>query len=338
MKPPAPNKPGDTREAPTLIHLGLHKTASTSLQHTWQQMADVTVASPTFIMRLLDVLHGTFNRDTALDLTPLKDEPMFPSTGDDPHRWRIFSSEAYSVFKWLKTPPADVAKRYFDRQLDVFTRLCPNAHVLIVVREPHAWIKSVYMQYVKTGGTLTYRRFLLVHGVDLRAMLSVDRLKAIWGNRYGSHRVHILPFELFRDAPARFFDELHSRIGVPKPPAAAADMAAHLNVSLSPREGEFLRQTNKLMALFMTSETLDQASRDILRKAAPVALRAARTELQDAEHSLLARSVNRLVPAPDFGPLPDDMQDFIRDTFIPMLARETGDLCGVLDSYSMRQA
>ena len=317
---------------PTLIHVGLHKTASTSLQHIWLKMANMAPMSPTFAAGMLDLLHEAVASDTVINLSPLKDEPMFLNTGDDADKWQVFSTEALSVFKWLTTPPAEVARIYFDRQVDLFTRLCPNAHILIVVREPQAWVKSIYMQYLKTGGTLTFRRFLLVHGADLRFVLAVDRLKAAWASRYGGDRVHILPFELFRDDPSHFFAELHARTGIPRPPAAL--LTTHLNISLNAREGEFLRKTNEFMALLTKSESLDDASRAMLNKVKPVVAATLRSEIQHHKHSLLSRTASKLTPAPAHGGLTADMQTFIRDRFIPMLAVETGDLCGYLENYA----
>jgi hypothetical protein len=314
-----------------LIHIGLHKTASTSLQQIWHDIPGVSL-SHHFILKLTDLLRDAVEKDTGLDLAPLQQEQMFHTEAKTPDPFRIFTNECMSTFAWLRDPAPDRRALYFDALGDIFTQLEPNAHVLLVVREPRAWLLSMYKQYLHSGGTMSFRRYLLRHEDWLTGVLNIGSLVEVWRSRYGAGNVHILPYEMVRDDMPAFFETLHHRTGAPKPNLNTPPKRK--NTSVTAKEGEFMRQANQFIELFMQSRALDDAGRGVLKQLLPLVNKTMRLEFEQYPDGRMARTANRLpFRTPGASPLPEGIRAFLESTYLPYLETETGPLEGYLESY-----
>lgn len=148
------------REWPThaavTIHLGLHKTASTFLQqHFFPLYSDdlgylnLRTHAPGFLAYLLHCNDLEWDPGTAISL--LEDELR---QGD---RWRcdrmLISDEQLCGSPW-----DNVASRkcLFDRLHHLF----PEARYFIVFRNQQDLVQSLYLQYVKMGGSASWKQFL----------------------------------------------------------------------------------------------------------------------------------------------------------------------------------
>lgn len=318
----------------SLIHIGLHKTASTSLQQIWNDMPDVSL-SHRFILKLTEHLRNAVEKNIPLDLEPLQSEPMFHSQTKTEDGYAVFSNECMSIYNWLQEPDEKTTTTYFDALADIFMQLAPEASVLIVVREPNAWFKSMYMQYIHGGGGHAYEQYLESNSRFLIHTLRVERMVKTWGERYGADNIHILPYELIKDDLASFFDELYLITGMPVPDLTQAPQKK--NISVTPQEGEFMRQAKIFMDLFMKCEALDDPSRRVLNQIIPLVTKTMRLEFEQHKSSIVAQTVNNLpISAELNAKLPEAIQNFLKQEFIPYLADQTGDLRGYLKDYEAK--
>lgn len=86
----------------------------------------------------------------------------------------------------------------------------PNATILCVIRRQQDIILSMYMQYIKVGGTDSLKEYLCRTYDGKRPGFSPGYLNYIdlvnyYTGLFGRDQVLVLPFELFREAPGEFF-------------------------------------------------------------------------------------------------------------------------------------
>jgi Sulfotransferase domain len=95
----------------------------------------------------------------------------------------------------------------------------PDARILIVIREQKDFILSNYFQYLSIGGTHSLKKYLNTRYDGKRPYFSPNHVNYLplvkyYCELFGKENVIVLPYELFRDSPADFLDNLGSRLGV----------------------------------------------------------------------------------------------------------------------------
>jgi len=139
-----------------VFHIGLHKTATTSLQvDTFPGIPEVN-----YLPNGSPVVQSYLNQVLACD-------PIYypSSTGKrelqsllDQNKFNLVSSEALSGPAWV-----GVAQRGIDHRSPVLENLSydfPQAEIILILRRQDAFARSIYRQYVKAGGTASMARFL----------------------------------------------------------------------------------------------------------------------------------------------------------------------------------
>jgi len=193
-----------------LFHIGLHKTATTSLQvDTFPKISELNYLPATsasvrnYLNHVLacDPIYYSAS-SCASDLSPQLDE----------NRLNLISSEALSGPAWV-----GVAQRGIDHRSPVLQNLkhdFPEAEILLILRRQDGYARSMYRQYVKSGGVASMARFL---GMDSS---QPDRPPLFARNRfyYASYvkelrrqfpaGVHVLFFEQFVSRPEEFLGKL----------------------------------------------------------------------------------------------------------------------------------
>ncbi len=211
-----------------LIHLGLHRTGS-----TW------------FQTRVLDGLDGR-----AMNAVPARRETteriVLPRDRDfDAAGVRTWLVERFAAAADAGSPPIlsnerfsgnpaagwHDAERTFHRLADVV----PDARVLLVVREPHDLIRSIWLQQVRIGHPAGIEDFLRspesgdhrLPTPDL-AFLRLDRLVDDLDAIFGRDRVLVLPYELLRRDARDFLDRISTFAGfaIPSPDSNTPVFAA----------------------------------------------------------------------------------------------------------------
>jgi len=201
---------------PLLLHIGYHKTGSRWLRFlffgnpaTGYGWVDKT--GPDHPVRRL-VGARPFEFDAQQSRAEF--EPLLQRIEDD----GLFPVVSFERFSGNPFSGGYDSKEIADRLIQVF----PKARVLVVVREQRSMIVSTYKQYVREGGALQPRKFMLpptsrsmrVPWFDLRHF-EYHHLLAYYRQLFGEDVVLALTYEQFVRDPAGFVEELARFAGRP---------------------------------------------------------------------------------------------------------------------------
>lgn len=178
---------------PLLLHVGYHKTATTWMQrqlfqpaHGYRQLAGHVEVFET-ILRPHDLVF-----DPGPARAMLAEAAQGLSAGEVP----VVSSE---ILSGLPFEGARESASYADR----LARIAPDARILLTIRTQLKILPSVYMQYVRRGGTLPPERFfgeepgLGYFGFD-PVHFEYDRLVRRYQSLFGADNVYVFPQEALR--------------------------------------------------------------------------------------------------------------------------------------------
>lgn len=237
--------PGSRDGPPVLIHVGLHKTATTWMQQRifsaldGSQIAycgDTARIHGAFVMppagrfsvaAALDILAPVLERARALDRpVVLSDEAL----GGLPFRQKYFREAA-----------AQRIRKTF-----------PDARILVTVREQSAVIYSMYGEYIKYGNSSSLRQFLaqppagsVFHPILDLSFYDYERAHRLYAGLFGARNVLMLPMEWTTANPAAALGRLSALIGRELTAPAAADTAAPRNEAWSIPAREVARLLNR---------------------------------------------------------------------------------------------
>jgi len=102
---------------------------------------------------------------------------------------------------------------------DRIREFCPNAKILMVVREQQALIQSSYIQYIRRGGTMPLKR-ALTQKYDWRmpffnkAYFYYHLAADGYMNAFGRENVLVLPFEMLQREPETFVSSIYDFCGM----------------------------------------------------------------------------------------------------------------------------
>ncbi len=204
------------------IHVGLHKTGSTSIQTALemvQHRRDLLIVSPRVSGAWTDVAR----------MTQLK------RASDTRHV--IISDEG------ILGDMADAYESAGDRLSQVRTALSDVPYeVIMYVRPQPDWLSSVYLQLVQQGGTLTAEEFW--DSVQARQHLAWARLSDCVRAESGAQRIRIRAYAPGRDSVADFFDFC----GLGRAPRPTA-VGIRINESISAVQAPILAALNRAESL-----------------------------------------------------------------------------------------
>lgn len=208
-----------------MFHIGLAKAGSTYLQRWYAQHPDIVQFQDLFPI----IKKGQWQLENDPKLTVLSDER--------------FSSWIKHTAGWVKNIDLSFDARAYQRQTrDYLYALQPNAQILIVTRAATpGLLKSIYSQYVKTGGTCTFNDFFDVAADTIAKAFDYEHMVELYGEKFGRDRILALPLELMRDDPERFFSIIEQRFDLQRwrlPPQK-------INVSVNEEEMLFYPHLNR---------------------------------------------------------------------------------------------
>lgn len=193
-----------------LIHIGYHKTATTWLQR--QLFIPEFGFHPVWDHYGVEA-HITGPHELDFDMTETRNALELQSKNCPDHLSPCISSEILSGLPYNGArEAADYARR--------LRTIAPTAKILITIREQKRLLVSLYMQYVRRGGTtkphnffspqpeLGYSRFDYRH-------LCFDRLVGYYQQLFGAAQVLVLPHELLVRQPHAFIEKIYQFAGVP---------------------------------------------------------------------------------------------------------------------------
>ena len=201
---------------PLLLHPGLHKTATTWLQTVPFQ--DRSLFNSLLSHRQIDDL---LVRPHEWDWRPTEAiaEIAHARSVEGGHLIDVLSSEILTGHPFFGSREAPLlAKRVRE--------VVGEAKVLLTVRRQHEWIRSLYQQYIKRGGRLSFIDFVAGESEPqypsfAHLSLEFHRFTDEFARHFGASNVLVLPQELLRQDIAHFFTLLSRFVGAgdirPKP-------------------------------------------------------------------------------------------------------------------------
>jgi Sulfotransferase family len=230
---PALSDPSPIR--PLLLHIGYHKTGSRWLRFLFFGNAQtgfgwVDKTAPDHpVRRLVGARPFEFDADSCRAefdplLRRLEDDGLFPVVSFERFSGNPFSGGYDS-------------KEIADRLAAVF----PEARVLVVVREQRSMIVSTYKQYVREGGALPVRKFMLpptsksmrVPWFDLRHF-EYHHLLGYYRRLFGPEAVLALTYEQFVAEPSAFVEQIARFAGRPLSSEVLASLRFDLKANPGP--------------------------------------------------------------------------------------------------------
>lgn len=197
-----------------IIHLGLHKTGSTYLQRivfpqNAAQLGFLSVRRKKelsdfgqYLLRENDI---TYSSKKAYAL--LTKDNLFKVTSDTR---LLLSDEQFSGSPWNS---AKDRKRNFDRLHELF----PNAGYVLVLRNQEVLTQSLYLEYIKKGGTAHWSDFLTYKGNDLDfsrgSYMQFYEYCEYVVSQIGGDRLKVLYYEELQENAAQFFSKMEAFIG-----------------------------------------------------------------------------------------------------------------------------
>lgn len=216
-----------------IFHIGMPKTATTFLQDrlfaTHPQIRNLGMPAREFdqkrcIRSVLEAERSTFNAN----LDWLRNQ-VVPQDGQT---LAVLSEERFCLGPHWPGNPDLFASNPNDREeiADRLHQIAPDAHILITVRDQLSLIESFYLQQRKVS--LYNKAFepWLEECWDNLYVLSpfhafcYDRLTAIYAERFGRERLHVLDFRTFVQDREAFAAQLAAVLGLDK-----AALGAQLN-------------------------------------------------------------------------------------------------------------
>lgn len=212
-----------------IVHIGLHKTASTWLQHSvFPHISGARYVNfdPVFKALSYQICWGD----------QIYGNAMVGALEDVGERI-LLSREAFAAGHPMGVTSADVIA-------DRLARLLPGASILLVRRQPASLLDSLYSQYVKKGGHVSkdhFARHLVNHDyLDLR------KIEERYRSRFQD--VMVLDYEDLRRDPAEWLRQIEQFADVSLP-VAPTDRS---NVSIN---GGWRRETLRLWNKFFRTSS-----------------------------------------------------------------------------------
>lgn len=206
-----------------ILHIGLHKTATTSLQvDTFPKLRGVCYLGPgepevkRYVNEVISV-EPMYRDHTDAAAANLRQRLSLSEVN-------LISSEALSGPAWV-----GVSQRGIDHRQSVITNLqrdFPNAYILLILRRQDQYARSIYRQYVKTGGTASMRKFF---GLQTGSNDPADNPPLFSRHRFEYSpfvrelqrsfpgRVKVIPFELMQQDTTQFLKRVCQAIGTEAP-------------------------------------------------------------------------------------------------------------------------
>ena len=231
----------EKKTAKYIIHVGIHKTATTFLQRRFLPRLEGVRYCP---MRETheDFLNYVLSVDD-LEFSVSRARRLFEKNFQLSKRGGpiLLSDEQFYGSPW---DGGASRKTICDRLASVF----PGAHIVVVLRNQPDLLQSLYLQYIKTGGSAHWSTFLK----SRRHPLIISDAYFKYGNyiaylmeTFGNERVTVLLYEDLKYDPAGYLNRWCNILGIGQNSWDEAILQYRENSSLSPTFVPVMRFMNK---------------------------------------------------------------------------------------------
>jgi hypothetical protein len=199
---------------PTLCHVGLAKCASTTLQDSWKKSKNY---AGYFSRELVETVRESVlkNRDDLPHFKKLLEGNRLSETAFSYARAScvVISDERITSPEFENNGDMQLA-REVQECLAITLEDCVD-RVLMIVRDPLAWIQSAYYQRIKQGSDIDFSEFISASRHKILENLDLGGILARFA-RLDNDPV-ILPLELLGKNEAYFWEEYETRLNFPAP-------------------------------------------------------------------------------------------------------------------------
>ncbi|MBO1254382.1 hypothetical protein J3L16_01640 [Alteromonas sp. 5E99-2] len=217
-----------------LIHIGLPKTGSTSFQSQWYKRNDINLVSDglnTLVEETRKAIKIETDPNLLLDLWP-------KALGKQ--SITLYSSEGLSGIPWGN----QTSEHKYDYGHYLFANLCkenvPDGKVLVFIRSPESWLRSVYFQMIHEGKNFGFTRFIRHQRSYIANILNLNDFLKHWDDAFGEDNVIVYPFERLISSPDVANQEISTSLGIP-PALNLFQLQQQSNASLNSESAQLLR-------------------------------------------------------------------------------------------------
>ena len=212
----------------TIIHIGLGKCLSTSLQHCWKRSNNYNCIHIENYSKKLNSILKNRNFNKAYLLRQSKEIFRAENIQFSKQNTNIITFEGLT-FSFLGEPKL-IDLIPIKWEIVVKTMRDAASDGLLVVRDPVDWVKSAYAQYIKQGGVLTFFDFITFNDDIICANLDLASIKEIFEKN--GVRIKILPLEAYKFNKNLFWDQYEKILELERPkPSDLPTGAAQGNVT-----------------------------------------------------------------------------------------------------------
>lgn len=195
-----------------ILHIGMGKCLSTSLQNIWKNSSNYEFLSLTGMTTKLTEIIITHQDNIDLLLAKI-DKINVSLPKFDGSEMQALSCEGGATWRPLDPLVSD----FIMLHQKAFARLFgPYAgKVLLIVRNPHDWIISAHAQYIKEGGSANLNQYAISHKKVIMYNLNLKYIIECY-EAYNC-KVVLLPLELAKHSEEKFWSEYETRLGAARP-------------------------------------------------------------------------------------------------------------------------
>jgi hypothetical protein len=187
-----------------LLHIGFGKSGSTYLQQWFEK-------HPAMYFQPKHIAGGFYHSWELAKYIQYNDQAPqnFVLSCEDLLVWQ---GEPY-VFGLRGTRPYD-HRKFQDQMCEALHGLFPTAKILIITRGYTTVYKSIYNQYLPTGGTLTFKELLLNMRDMFTIMFDYTYVVNLYRQKFGAGNIILLPFELLKNDHVKFLSLIEQQMKI----------------------------------------------------------------------------------------------------------------------------
>ncbi|SEI86805.1 hypothetical protein SAMN05421831_11419 [Allopseudospirillum japonicum] len=220
------------------IHIGLMKTGTTYMQNVWFQSKDHCLCW----RGMEDFIYFIRDKTIGLDRDPNEVQIRFDNASVDGQSV-VVSHESLSTAYLNEPENSYFIRPYIDETAYLLSLLKISETILIVVRDPLSWIRSIYSQSIKQGGYTDAQDFVNQQSMFIQSSLDIKYLCDAYSRHFA--KIIILPFELMKDDLHGFWKILSKHTGCEIPEERLIYGFKKLNTKLTNLQIQILAHLNK---------------------------------------------------------------------------------------------
>ncbi len=231
----------------SLIHIGFGKAGSTFIQDWFRK-------HPELLYEYFEGIAG-FRNVTEISKSVIEgklEKIKYFVTSD------VMLSAAWNTFDWnfaqgvfeLKSISGEQIRSRQTEVCKTIYEIFPRSKILVITRGYSSILKSAYSEYIKAGGHLDFKSFLINCEHILHYSLDINYLVNLYSEYFGKDNVIVMPFEFLCEDQYKFISILEGKLNL----THAEIELRKLNPALNEKEIVGLRSFSKQLLVPLTKK------------------------------------------------------------------------------------